>query len=527
VNSAWPTVEALPAPQLPAWIEQVSPLGDSVEPRSQILVRFKEPLIPLEALDSPQQRSLLDKLEIKPSLPGQFRFLTPQMIGFQSDKALPKATRLQITLKSGLQDLKQHRLDQDIAWTFSTENIQLKDLPGVVEGDKSTPEIIKLNPTLSFQSNVELDLDSLRTQTKLIPEGKTETTALKIDRKLPATENNTNNNQNAQAEFDPSQPSWKYSLQPRFDLEKGTNYRLEIGKGLRPAQGNLATLNPISTTVKTYGDLAYDRLEAYGLPDGGGAYGRFVKGSPQLKFNNPLQAKSVTASVTIKPEPKKGVKAVRAFDEDNYISVNPWALEPNTNYEITVNEKLTDKFGQTLAKPVKISYDTGKISPDLWAPSGLNIFPENLSQTLRLNLSTVNLPQKDYLAAYRVIEPTDLVFTDSAYPNGTDKDLLPNVKTWQSYSIEQKENQTIETAIPLQAKLGQQTGMIAYGFRAKTNQYLENGKKAWREPEFYGLIQLTNLGIFAQSFPESGLVRVNHLNDGSAVANAQIEIYRS
>ncbi|MGL5033798.1 MAG: MG2 domain-containing protein, partial [Microcystaceae cyanobacterium] len=114
-----------------------------------------------------------------------------------------------------------------------------------------------------------------------------------------------------------------------------------------------------------------------------------------------------------------------------------------------------------------------------------------------------------------------------AYPNGTDKDLLPKVKTWQSYSIEQKENQTIETAIPLQAKLGQQTGMIAYGFRAKTNQYLENGKKAWREPEFYGLIQLTNLGIFAQSFPESGLVRVNHLNDGSAVANAQIEIYRS
>ncbi len=37
----------------------------------------------------------------------------------------------------------------------------------------------------------------------------------------------------------------------------------------------------------------------------------------------------------------------------------------------------------------------------------------------------------------------------------------------------------------------------------------------------------TNLGIFAQWFPESGLVRVHHLSDGSPAAGARIEVWQS
>jgi len=526
----WPIVEPLAAPKLPAWIQQVSPLGDNVEPLSQILIRFQSPLIPLEALDSPQQQELLQKFEIKPTLPGHFRFLTPQMVGFQSDakgtlraRALPKATRVQITLKNGLQDLKKHHLEQDLAWTFSTETLQIKDLPGVVEGDNSNPDPIDLHPTLSFQANTELDLESLRSHTQLIPQGETKTVALTINRKVAESDKNTDT-PDAQSEFDPARQTWEYTLQPKFDLQKATTYRLQIEQGLKPVQGNLATTNTFSSQVKTYGDLAYEKIEPYGQPDSGGAYGRFVKGSPQLKFNNPLIAKT---ALTLKPEPKQGIKAVRAYDNDNYISLNPYALEPNTHYEITVDPSLKDKFGQTLGKKVTIPYDTGDISPDIWAPSGLNIFPQSLSQNLRLNLSTVNLPDRAYRAAYQVVQPTDLVFTDSASPGGTDKDLLPKVKAWQSYAVKQPPNQTQEQIIPLTEKLGAETGMIAYGFRAKTNEYQENGKTAWREPEYYGLVQLTNLGVFAQWFPQSGQVKVNHLSDGSRVEKAQVEIYRS
>lgn len=90
--------EPLPTPQLPDWIEQISPVGET-EVRSQICIRFKEALIPVESIDSLNQQQILDKITIFQPLKGQFRFLTPRMVGFQSESALPKA--LQGVVKSG------------------------------------------------------------------------------------------------------------------------------------------------------------------------------------------------------------------------------------------------------------------------------------------------------------------------------------------------------------------------------------------------------------------------------------------
>ena len=41
------------------------------------------------------------------------------------------------------------------------------------------------------------------------------------------------------------------------------------------------------------------------------------------------------------------------------------------------------------------------------------------------------------------------------------------------------------------------------------------------------MVQLTNLGVFAQWFPDSGMVRVHHLSDGAVVSDATVEIYQS
>ncbi len=516
--SSWASVEPLPAPELPAWITQVSPVGEA-QPLSQILVRFQHPLIPLEALESPEQQALLQKFEIKPAITGQFRFLTPTMVGFQADQAIPQATRLQVTLKAGLGDLKQHRLEQDLAWTFSTDAIEISDLPGVVEGDESTPEPIALQPTLAFRSNVELDLESLRQQLALIPQGKDATVALDIALAKPEE------SPDPAQEFDPSQRTWQYELKPKYDLEKGTAYRLEIRAGVRPLQGNLPTAIAYRSEMSTYGPLALEGIEAYGKPDVGGTYGRFVNGSPQLKFNNPLLSKSVSEALSLTPAPKSEVPVFRAYDGDNLVTVNPWALQPNTDYKIQIKPTLQDGFGQTLTDATTLDYRTGDLAPDLWAPTGLSIFPAGLD--LRLDLEAVNLPEGEYRANFQAVNPTDLVFVDSAFPNGEPTDLLPPSQTWQTFPVEKSPNKIQSLPIPLTEKLGAKTGLLAYGIRAKTNRYEQDGKPGYREPEFYGLVQLTNLGLFAQWFPESALVRVNHLDTGAPVVGARVELYRS
>ncbi|OLP18932.1 hypothetical protein BST81_08450 [Leptolyngbya sp. 'hensonii'] len=516
-----PVVSSLPNPKLPDWIEQISPLEEA-EPGAQIRIRFKEALIPVEAIDSPDQQQLLKKFEVIPPLPGQFRFLTPRMVGFQAEQALPKATRFRVTLKQGLKDLKGHQLTEDLPWTFNTEAIKLTNLPTV--GPEDSP--IDIKTTLAVTSNVELDLASLQQSLRLIPAGAQQSAEKGIPCKVTlkqVDETAPSSNPSPQEVFDPSLRVWDYVLTPQQTLAKDTRYRVTFAPGLRATRGNLPSDKPFASEVKTYAPLAFQKIEYEGE---GGSAGRFVKGWADLRFNNVVDPESVQQNLKITPAPKADLPVARAYERSFTINLNPWALEPKTTYTVTIEAGLKDEFGQTLGKPVTVQYETGDLAADIWAPSGLNIFPTG--KDLRLDLSTVNLPQAMYKAAYRVVNPTDLVYADSALPEEERVNLLPFPTAWKSYKLNgQKQNQPLTTNVPLRQQLGGETGMLAYGFQARTSQYVEDGKTRWREPAVYGLVQLTNLGVFAQWFPESGLVRSHHLSDGSPVVGAVVEIYKS
>ncbi|MGD1900257.1 MAG: alpha-2-macroglobulin [Phormidesmis sp.] len=512
----FPEVIQLENPELPDWIEQISPL-DEANSLAQVRIRFQDPLIPLESLESPEQQALLDKFEMVPELPGQFRFLTPRMVGFQGDRALPTATRFQVTLKSGLSDQSDHQLPKALAKTFKTTPIELTNLHGVEDAEESDPPPSELQPALEFSANTALDLASIEKHIQLIPVGESRSVAVKaaIVEQTPSDEDNPS----ASEQFNPDETAKRYSITPKRSLKKATRYTLAFTPGLRPAQGNLASEKEYDRQIQTYAPLAFDELQFFGGAGQGGAYGRFTNGIGELRFNNGLVASSALEEITVEPAPKDSPQLLRAYNDDRMVSLNPWALEPATEYTFTIGAGLTDSFGQTLGEPVSVKYTTGDLSPNLWAPSGLNIFPTN--QNLQLNVSTVNLPE-NYKAAFTPVQPTDLVYTDSAYPrdNGS---LLPDASQWQTIAVDNEQNTVKENAISLAEKLSGSTGMLAYGVQAKTVQT----EGQWQEPSYYGLIQLTNLGVFAQWFPQSGLVRVHHLSDGSAASNASIDIYQS
>jgi uncharacterized protein YfaS (alpha-2-macroglobulin family) len=522
-----PEVAEIPPPKLPDWIEEISPIGNA-KTQAQIRVRFKEPLIPVESLESENQQQLLQKFEVVPPLKGQFRFLTPRMVGFQADEATPLATRVRVTLKAGLGDLKNHKLDQDLAWTFQTDRLKLSNLPTSYSPDnpKEVTEPLSTKPVLKVFSNAELDQASLRDHAKLVADGKNDSVSLNValEKQPEIFEADT---PNPEEYFDPATRSWIYTLEPQRDLEKATKYKLEFTPGLRPAKGNLPTQESIASRVETYSPLAYQSLSYFGQPDASGTYGRFSKGTGQFVFNNPIDAESATKQITIAPAPaNKDVPLVRPYEGDRVINLNPWALAPTTKYTVTLGADLKDKFGQRLGKPITVDYETGDVAPDIWAPADLHIFPSgNGTSPLQLNVSTVNL--SEYKTAFKVVQPTDLVYTNTAYPQGNGNDLLPSGDRWQTTKVQPKRNEAVESTIPLQKLLNGSTGMIAYGVQGRTNPYQEEGKQKVREPSYYGMVQLTNLGVFAQWFPESGLVRVHQLSDGTPIANANVQIYKS
>jgi uncharacterized protein YfaS (alpha-2-macroglobulin family) len=518
-------VAPAPPPSLPSFIGEISPQGEA-DPLSQIRIIFKQPLIPVESIESPDAQTVLAKFSIAPSLPGHFRFLTPRMVGFQADAALPLATRVQVRLAAGVNDLKGDRLDHDLLWTFQTPSVTLSELPGMDDNGvlSANPDPSVLKPRLHVRSNTELDLESLRSHTVLAPESGGAAAAVDIERDTssPSPCDACGSN-DAASTFDPSKAIWNYTIVPKAELTKGTRYKLVFSPGIAPAHGNLPSSEKFVGRVVTFAALALQHHILTGRPGSDGPSGRFVNGILELDFNNGLDAASAAANITVSPAPSDPSHLISASDGENTITLNPLVLAPDTAYTVTVGPGLKDQFGQTLGNSQTVAYRSGDLAGDIWAAEGLHVFP--LDTGLRLDIATVNLPKKRYNAAYRALTPTDLISFDPL--NSDVSKLLPDPGGWPSYSVAQPKNQLVTAPVPIADRLGAATGLLAYGIEADTNQYPTANQQSWRTRQLFGVVELTNLGVFAQWFPTSGMVRVNRLSDGAPVAGATVDVYPS
>ena len=211
------------------------------------------------------------------------------MVGFQADRALPKATRVRVTLQAGLGDLSGNTLDRDLVWSFESEGVHLF-LPTFNENRPLKPD-----STLSFTSNVELDLDSVRTHLSFISKADGQAVPVEI---APVERQDYFE---AAQRFDASQRRWEYLLTPKSPLSTATEYQLEFSPGIAPAYGNLPSTESFETIAATYAPFAFKQLTLMGEPSAGGAFGRFVNGSPRLEFNNRVDTESAIAHIHLSP----------------------------------------------------------------------------------------------------------------------------------------------------------------------------------------------------------------------------------
>ncbi len=497
-------VDALPMPSLPPWIAAISPAG-TTENLAQVRVIFAKPLVPLTALSGPGPRDVLDHVRIAPALRGRFAVLTPRMIAFVPEQALPIGTRVKITLTAGLHDLDGDRLDGDLAWTFETAPLEITSMPELnAAGDDSTPPPVDVLPKLAVTANAAVDPQSLAEHASLVGGGDTVTLTASLE-----TQPTPDSGGDAGELFDPSLNSWVYDLKPTRALRRGTTYQIAIGAGVEPLYGNLPTRRSFGGSVRTYGTLTVVPTPS-ASPDNSG---RFAGGDPLVQFSNPLDAGSVAGAVTISPMPAK-TKAIASVPDDrpDSIAIDPYALEPDRAYTATIGGSVKDVFGQTLGRDVRVNIRTSGFSPGAWAPSGTNVFPAGAS--IALNFYATNLPGDRYQAAYARATPLQLLGDPAALS------LLPPSAGWPARTLSGAHRNAQSTvSVPIQTSLGSAYGALAYGFRTALDA-------PGSDPSNTGIVQLTNLGVFAQWFPSRGMVLVQHLSDGAPVRGADVAVYR-
>ncbi|MEA2666356.1 MAG: alpha-2-macroglobulin, partial [Candidatus Eremiobacteraeota bacterium] len=501
-------VSPLPAPSLAPPLAAVAPTG-AADTLAQVRVRFSADLIPLERLESPDESAVLAHFSLEPALPGRWRFLTPRMIGFEADRAWPAAARIRVRIGKGLRDVRGRTLAADVAWTFQTPRISLAGLPGK---DDTAPR--ELRPTLSVGSNVALDPASLAAHARVRVHGTSGpgvALAIPPDTARPSASPGISPSPSPSPPpneaFDPSQHDWRYALVPATALERGKRYDVTIEPGVLPRAGNLASDTAFGGTFVTHDALRFVavRRSAPGT--------RFADGDPRLAFTTPLDPASLSA-LALDPAPPRGATAFAVVDET--VGINASLLAPNTDYTVTIGPELRDTFGQKLGRAQRAAFRTGDLAADVWAPSGTSLFAAG--RDVRLNVVAVNAPL-DVRATFRALQPADVV----RYPDPAGEpergDVLPAPAAWPRLDAGGPRNVERTIEVPLRAKLGAPAGALAYGVAARLG--------AERDFTAAGVVQLTDLGVFAQWFPAGGRVSVNRIADGAPVAGAQVEVYPS
>jgi hypothetical protein len=497
-------VSPLPSPSPSAPLVAVAPVGD-VGTQAQIRVRFSDDLIPLQRLESADETAILQHFAIDPALPGRFRFLTPRMIGFEADGAWPVATRVRVTIAKGLKDQKGRALDQDVAWTFQTDAVELDGLPSLKDPETAP---LALKPKIEITSNVALDRDSLSAHARARRTGDANDAGVALVVPPDTAKATATPAAMPEEQYDPALRNWHYVLVPDHDLAKGARYDVVIAAGVLPRDGNRPSESEFRGQFRTYDALRFEGVKT--TPSGS----RFANGQPELMFSTPLDEKSLGA-LSLSPAPPKGATAFAALDGRG-VAVNTSLLSPQTDYTVAIGADLKDTFGQTLGTPQTAHFRTGDFAPDVWAPSGTNLFPA--SRDVRLNVVAVNAPP-DVRATFRALKPADVV----AYSDPSSYEASPVLgarDAWPRFDAGGPKNQERTIEVPLRAKLGAPSGALAYGVSASLPRAEEPFTAA-------GVVQITDLGAFAQWFPDHGAVRVNRIADGAPVAGAQVQVYPS
>ncbi|HEY9086204.1 MAG TPA: Ig-like domain-containing protein [Candidatus Tyrphobacter sp.] len=498
-------VQALPLPRTPAWIASISPTKPA-QTLAQIRVIFTKPVTTVGALEGNGPIDVLSHFRIEPALRGNFVVLTPHMIGFVPEQALPIGTRVRVTLTAGLRDLSGDALQRDLAWTFETAPLAFTDLPALGPDENGeTPAPANLHPTLQVTANAQVDARSLSQHATLTGGG----AHVALDATLEATPTPIPGSGATEA-FDPSLSTWVYDLVPRGSLQKDTTYRLVISPGIAPQYGNVSTTAAFAGAIRTYASLG---IVATPTPSPGTFGERFARGDPAIAFNNPLDPKSLAANVTLSPAPRTTASpASIGQDTPNVVSIDPYLLAPRSTYTLTIGAGLTDVFGQQLGTSQTVTIRTGDFTPGLWAPSGTNVFPS--VDNLALNVFATNLPGDRYRSAFLRLAPPMLVNGDEASA------LLPDASHWPQRTIaDARPNVQSTVEIPLRQLLGGASGALAYGVSVQ----IASGDTITD----VGLVSLTNLGVFAQIFPSRAIVRVARLSDGAPVQGASVALYRT
>jgi uncharacterized protein YfaS (alpha-2-macroglobulin family) len=487
---------AVKAPTGTLEITTYGPQGET-QGQVQIKIDFPRPLIPLTTLSDERREAVLRHFDLNPRIDGHFRIVGTSTVVFEPTHSLPMATDYTVTVTRGLRDMEGYELANDFSWKFSTPLPQISIFP------ENNRQQVNIDQEIHVRSSIPLDLESLREKARIYEtvSGKDVPYQLLEDEKNPSPEQDIG-----------MQRIWyDYILKPDRPLNKDTQYTVKIESGLMTYRGNRPLPKAILSNFRTFPPFRFVKGDF--TPGCGG----HLKTRPYMSFTTRPDYESVKKNIIIEPKTEEFPFYMYGYG-DNTIGINDYMLQPKTTYTVVLNENLKDIYGQTLENPSRESFTTGDLTPKMWGPEGYQIITPNIEPVL--GIKTVNIP----VAFYQLmpLSPGQVMVREQLNYEYTIRRFLQRLGGEEKkIDISLNEEGIGKSYFDLKPYLkGENYGVVGYIFHSPQVPCYT------RPIEFNGLILRTNLGIFTEFLPTSGIIKINRLTDGLPLPGTRIRLYR-
>lgn len=309
-----------------------APETEAVDPSAAIVVSFNRPVVPLGA----DPESVAPAFRLEPEAPGQGAWINTSTYQFRADPALEGGRRYAVFLHPDLESTEggplAARTDAP-AWAFSTALPELIDLDPVA-GDQNVP----LDAAFTLTFNQPMQAASVAAAFRLAPAG----------------------GEPVSGSFQWDERFTELTFRPDDRLDRNRLYALSLDAGAR-ARGGTPLSVPVQASFRTVPELNVVSTD----PAPGGTLPAYS--SVEIVLSAPLASGNLDRNLSFTPAL---AEAGSSYDLQSGTLRVFGRFEPDTTYELSLSEELSDPWGGALGRPFTLPFRTASLPPALNVAAG-------------------------------------------------------------------------------------------------------------------------------------------------------------
>jgi len=452
-----------------------------VDPESAVFMVFNQPVVSLG-----REAETGSAFKLTPEVPGTGEWLNTSTYIFTPDTSMEGGTTYSVDLNEELVATSGAGLDSLAIRHSNFSTTQ----PAVLNILPMSDEMLSINGPVEIQFNIRMDPVSVEDHFSLM----------------------SSDGMEIEGFFEWDEGFKKCSFTPKENLDRNSTYKIQLESGA-VSFGGLPVQIPIDISRITYPFFSVDPQTAPIFKPYSSQFGQYT-----IQFTTPLNRKIYKSAISILPEV---IGKSTYLNADNTNMNLSGYFKPETEYTVTLDAALEDKWGEQLGESVTYTFFTPSAEPSLniaagYTSNNLVFVPASTSEIVlqATNINTVTLDLSP-------ISIDDLITL--LHPDNYDyrQIFLPESLETSVQNLNLTRNVSEVVRLPLSYH-GNSLTSGAYFLRVSSQDITDESEKSKR---LFLVVSENNLVM--KISPEQALVWATRLKDYSPLADAPISIYNT